>query len=532
MKLNLDNIDKINSLKDIITPKYDINKIKENTLKNPKWLHFGAGNIFRAYMGKVQQNLIENGFEDTGIIVAESFDTDIIDKVYKPFDNLTILTTLDKNGDFKNEILGSIVESIKVDDEGIKELYEIVKAKSLQLISFTITEKGYSLKNSEGEYFPVILEDFKNGFMTPKHIMTLLTKLLYIRFKNNEYALSLVSMDNCSGNGDKIKEAVLDIASNWENKGLVEKEFLIYLKDEKKVTYPITMIDKITPRPSEEVKNLLEKIGFENMEPIITSKNSFVAPFVNAEIPEYFVVEDKFPNGRPNFEKAGVLLTDRETVEKTEKMKVTTCLNPLHTTLAIFGCILNKKSIYDAASDKDLNKLIKEVGYNEALKVVENPGIIDPKKFIDEVINERFLNPYIPDQPERIATDTSQKISIRFGETIKSYAESKDLNVEDLKYIPLVLAGWFRYLLGVDDKGIKRSISNDPMLKVLQENLKGIEFRKPESYHGQLDLILQNERIFGVNLKEVGLSNKIEEYFVEMLSGEDAVRNTLSKYLS
>ncbi|MGL6115763.1 MAG: mannitol dehydrogenase family protein [Cetobacterium sp.] len=532
MKLNLQDIKNIDGSVNVITPKYDVEKIKENTEKAPKWLHFGAGNIFRAYMGKVQQVLIEKGFEDTGIIVAESFDTEIIDKVYTPFDNLTILTTLDKNGEFKNEILGSIVKSIKATGENFQELKKIVDMDSLQMISFTITEKGYNLKDTAGNYFAFIEEDFKNGFENPKHVMSLVASLLYSRFEKGGQPISLVSMDNCAGNGDKIREAILTIGQKWVENGLVKKEFLDYLSDENKVAYPVTMIDKITPRPAEEIKVSLEKLGFENMDPVITSRNSFVAPFVNAEIPEYFIVEDKFPNGRPALTEAGVYITDRETVEKTEKMKVTTCLNPLHTTLAIFGCLLNKKSIYDTASDEDLNKLIKEIGYNEALKVVESPKIIDPKAFIDEVIEERFLNPYIPDQPERIATDTSQKIAIRFGETIKSYMKDENLDVKSLRYIPLVLAGWFRYLMGVDDNGMERSISNDPMLPMLKEKVAGLQFGKPESYRkGQLDDVLSNERIFGVNLVEIGLSGLVEDYLVEMLAGKDAVRNTLHKYL-
>ena len=102
MKLNLKDIKNIDGSLGIIVPKYDIEAVKEETLKAPKWLHFGAGNIFRAYMGKVGQVLIEKNLENTGIIVAESFDTEIIDKAYTPFDNLTILTTLNKNGDFQN----------------------------------------------------------------------------------------------------------------------------------------------------------------------------------------------------------------------------------------------------------------------------------------------------------------------------------------------------------------------------------------------------------------------------------------------
>lgn len=533
MKLNLNEIENIKKMKDITTPAYNIETVKENTMKAPKWLHFGAGNIFRAYVGKMQQNLLNKGLENTGIIVAESFDTEIIDKVYKPHDNLTLSVTLSKDGNFSTEVIGSIVESLKIDAHR-EELKNIVKAPSLQMISFTITEKGYNLKTPDGKYMNIIEEDFKNNPEKAKHIMGIVTELLYVRFKSGAHPIALVSMDNCAGNGDRVKGAVQDIAENWLKNGFVEKEFIYYISDETKVSYPISMIDKITPRPAQVVKEHLESMGFEGMDIVVTDKNSYTASFVNAEVAEYFVVEDKFPNGRPELEKAdaGVYVTDRETVEKTERMKVTTCLNPLHTTLAVFGCLLNEKTIYDAVSNPYLNKLIKKIGYEESLKVVDDPKILSPKEFIDEVINERFANRFIPDQPERIATDTSQKVGIRFGETIKAYLNDKDLNVEDIKYIPLVYAGWFRYLLGVDDSGEKRSISSDPMLETLQKEMAGIEFGKPDSYKGQLKRILRNKMIFGVDLEDIGMGDKVESYFVEMLNGKDAVMNTLKKYLA
>ena len=162
MKLCLNDLENVkNTLGEKVhVPAYDIKAVKENTLKNPKWLHFGAGNIFRAFIGKMEQTLIEKGLEDTGIIVAESFDTEIIDKAYIPFDNLTLLVTLYKNGEFKNEIIGSIVDTVKADER--ERLNSLAETSSLQMISFTITEKGYALKNPNGEYFPVITEDFKN----------------------------------------------------------------------------------------------------------------------------------------------------------------------------------------------------------------------------------------------------------------------------------------------------------------------------------------------------------------------------------
>ena len=162
-----------------------------------------------------------------------------------------------------------------------------------------------------------------------------------------------------------------------------------------------------------------------------------MAPFVNAEVSEYLVIEDKFTNGRPPLEEAGIIFTDRETVNKVETMKVTTCLNPLHTALAVSGCLLGYNLIADEMKDPILRKFVEKIGYEEGLKVVVDPKIISPKEFIDEVVNERFSNPFIPDTPQRIATDTSQKVGIRFGETIKSYARKDDLNPADLVAIPL-----------------------------------------------------------------------------------------------
>ena len=81
---------------------------------------------------------------------------------------------------------------------------------------------------------------------------------------------------------------------------------------------------------------------------------TYVAPFVNAEETEYLVIEDAFSNGRPELEKGGLMFTNRETVDKVERMKVCTCLNPLHTCLAIFGCLLGYRKISDEMNDPEL----------------------------------------------------------------------------------------------------------------------------------------------------------------------------------
>ena len=291
------------------------------------------------------------------------------------------------------------------------------------------------------------------------------------------------------------------------------------------------MIDKITPRPAEAVTKRLTALGIEDMEPIVTAKNTYIAPFVNAEEPQYLVIEDRFPAGRPALEKAGVYFTDRDTVNRVERMKVTTCLNPLHTALAVYGCLLNYTLIADEMKDPQLKGLVEKIGYAEGMKVVTDPGILSPMDFIHEVIDRRLPNPFMPDTPQRIATDTSQKIPVRFGETIRAYAASEQLDVRSLVYIPLAIAGWLRYLLAVDDNLEPMTLSSDPMKEQLQKQLEGITVGKPETYQGQLKGILGNANLFGMDLYQAGLADRVEEMFLQEIAGKGAVRATLKAYI-
>ena len=299
--------------------------------------------------------------------------------------------------------------------------------------------------------------------------------------------------------------------------------------DSEKVSFTWSMIDKITPRPDASVEAILRRDGVEELEPVITTKNTYVAPFVNAEETEYLVIEDDFPNGRPDLTQGGVIFTDRVTVDKVEKMKVCTCLNPLHTCLAIFGCLLGYEKISEEMNDRELAKLVETVGYKEGLPVVADPGILSPKEFIDTVLKIRIPNPFMPDTPQRIATDTSQKLAIRFGETIKAYVADENLKADDLQLIPLVFAGWIRYLMAMDDEGKPFELSPDPLLKEICPQIEGIRF-------GDVDVediirpIMANVKIFGVDLYEAGMADKVCGYFKELIAGPGAVRKTLEKY--
>ena len=516
-------------------PEYDREEMRRETLAHPKWVHLGAGNIFRAFQANLMQKLLNDGDEKAGIVAVDGFDFEIILKNYRPHDNLSILVTLKADGSIEKTVIGSIGESLIMDrsqKEDFARMVAIFRNPSLQMVSFTITEKGYSLTDAKGETLPAVKADFTKGPKEATSYIGKITALLYERYEAGKLPVSMVSMDNCSHNGDKLFNAVDAYAKAWVENGLAEEGFLAYIEDPKQVAFPWTMIDKITPRPDASVEKLLEKDGLD-LTPAETSRHTFIAPFVNAEESEYLVVEDLFPNGRPALEKAGVYFTDRETVNKVERMKVCTCLNPLHTALAVFGCLLCYQKISDEMKDEDLVELVNTIGYKEGLPVVTDPGILSPKEFIDTVVKVRIPNPFMPDTPQRIATDTSQKLSIRFGETIKAYQASEELDVHDLKLIPLVQAAWIRYLMKLDDQLQPMELSSDPLLEELEEYSSRLAIGQETevSLKEKLEGLLRNQKIFGVDLIEIGLADEVIGYLKSMTAGKGAVRKTLRKAL-
>ncbi|MCL1842858.1 MAG: mannitol dehydrogenase family protein [Defluviitaleaceae bacterium] len=481
-------------------PKFDIQAMRKRTLSSPTWLHMGAGNIFRIFVAACQQDLLEAGLTDTGIIVYEAYDPEIIPKSFAPYDNLTLGVTLNADGSTDKRVIASIADAFCDDME---RLAQIISNPSLQIISLTITEKGYSVTPE------AVCKDPTKAKTTLEQIVL----GLFSRYEAGAQPISLVTMDNFAENGTKLAKAIATIADTWLSTGTIEDGFTEYVKSLK---FPWTMIDKITPRPSPEVAEMLAKDGFEDIEIIETAKNTFTSSFVNAEAAKYLIIEDDFLNGRPPLESAGVYMTDRNTVNKTDRMKVCACLNPLHTILAVSGKLLNYPTIAACMKDDRLVKLLKRAAA-EALPVVVHPGIIDPVDFLHEVLTERFPNPFIPDTPARIASDTSQKVPIRFGITLKSLKEA-GLPLENLEAIPLFIALWLRYRSGVDDAGFAMELSPDPHI--------------PEELVNPKDLrpILSNAEIFGVDLYAVNLGEKIEAIFAELSAGKNAVSKKLSEF--
>ena len=151
-------------------PSFDLQALRAKTHDQPTWLHFGAGNIFRAFPAAILQDVLDKGAYDRGVIVAEGFDFEIIDRAYAPYDNLSLLVVLQSDGSIQKKVVASVTESLKADPQfgaDWARLEQIMTAPSLQMVSFTITEKGYSVAPA----------DLERG-LTPALIMGKVTALL------------------------------------------------------------------------------------------------------------------------------------------------------------------------------------------------------------------------------------------------------------------------------------------------------------------------------------------------------------------
>ena len=149
-------------------PEFDRKAVREATGREPVWVHFGAGNIFRAFPARAVQELLDQGIMDRGLVAAEGYDTEILERVNRPHDEYSVLVTLKADGTVEKTVVGSILASY-----GLGGLKEIFTMDSLQIASFTITEKGYGVSGAE--------EDFKNGPDRAKTYMGQVAGLLYRR---------------------------------------------------------------------------------------------------------------------------------------------------------------------------------------------------------------------------------------------------------------------------------------------------------------------------------------------------------------
>ena len=195
-------------------PNYDAAALAARTCADPMWVHFGIGNIFRVFVGGIIDKLLQAGLTDRGITCVETFDFDVVDKIYAPYDNLALSVILNADGTTERRVLGGLTEAVKAisaDGAAWARMKAIFTNPGLQLVTFTITEKGYALRNADGAYLGYVAADMANGPERVTGAMGIVAAMLYARYQAGKLPLALVSMDNVSRNGEKLRSSVMEM---------------------------------------------------------------------------------------------------------------------------------------------------------------------------------------------------------------------------------------------------------------------------------------------------------------------------------
>jgi len=393
-------------------------------------VHLGVGAFHRAHQAAFTDECLAAGELDWGITAA-SLRSPATRDALAPQDGLYSLALRSATEELR--VVGSIGR-VLVAPENPAALLDALTAETTRIVSLTITEKGYGV-DASGDLRrddPDIAHDLANP-QTPRTALGFLVQALALRRNAGLTPFTVLSCDNLSHNG-RVLHGALTAFARARDAGLGD-----YVAGE--VACPSCMVDRIVPATTDADRDAISaSLGVRDAWPVLAE------PFFQ------WVIEDRFPLGRPGWERSAVdFATD---VAPYEAMKLR-LLNGAHSTLAAMGRLAGHASVAAAMSDPVIRAFVQAYWDQVAPTV---PGHIDVAAYTTR-LSVRFDNVALQHKLAQIATDASQKVPPRI------LGPLRDLRARHTPHDALVLAiaAWMRSCEGADDAGRALSM-NDPVL--------------------------------------------------------------------
>ena len=311
-------------------------------------------------------------------------------------------------------VVGSIM-SLLVAPENPEALIEALCDPGTRIVTLTITEKAY-LRNAAGGLdatHPDIVHDLANPGR-PRTAHGFLTEALARRRAAGVASFTVLCCDNLPANGATLRKVMLDFA------GLRDAELARHIADE--VAFPSSMVDRIVPATTDgDRRRIAEALGLEDAWPVMTE------PFCQ------WVVEDRFPTGRPAWEKSGVTMV--ADVRPFEEMKLR-LLNGSHSAIAYLGLLGGHATVAEAFADAAIRNFVERL-WREAIPTLPAGAGLDPQDYIKQLAR-RYDNRALAHQTRQIANDGSQKLPQRIVAT----ALDRLNDGETAGHLALVVAAW------------------------------------------------------------------------------------------
>ncbi|MDM8348941.1 mannitol dehydrogenase family protein [Pseudomonas sp. sp1636] len=421
MKLNRQHLDQLAA--PIALPAYRADTTQQGIA------HIGVGGFHRAHQAAYTEALMNRGEAlDWSIcgVGLRGADRAMRDALVGQ-DYLYTLVELGDDAGNAVQVIGAISGMLLAEDSP-QALIDKLADPAIRIVSLTITEGGYCMDDSSGEFLaelPDIQHDLAHP-EAPRSVFGFLCAALARRRAAGTPAFTLMSCDNLPHNGRVTRKALLSFAN------LADPELAAWIQAN--VSFPNAMVDRITPMTSDAHRQqLAERHGIEDAWPVVCE------PFAQ------WVLEDKFVNGRPAWEKVGVQFTDDVTPYEEMKIKL---LNGSHLALTYLGFLKGYRFVHEAMNDRLLRRFVRTfMDQDVTPQLAPVPGI-DLELYKDTLI-ERFCNQAIADQLERICSDGSSKLPKFIVPTLNRLIEGGCA----LERGALVVAAWALYLKGVDENG-------------------------------------------------------------------------------
>lgn len=455
-------------------PQYDRQQLRSRIV------HFGFGAFHRAHQALLTDRVLNAKGGDWGICEISLFSGDTLMSQLRAQDHL--YTVLEKGAEGNQPIvIGAVHECLNAKLDSLAAIIEKFCEPQVAIVSLTITEKGYCIDPATGKLDtqnPRILHDLENP-QEPHSAPGILVEALHRRRERGLLPFTVLSCDNIPDNGHVVKNAVLGMAQKRS------PELAEWIAEQ--VSFPGTMVDRIVPAATEEsLAEIARELGVED--PCAISCEPFIQ----------WVVEDNFVAGRPEWELAGVQMV--QDVLPWEQMKLR-MLNGSHSFLAYLGYLAGYAHINECMEDDAFRDAARRLMLDEQAPTLRITGV-DLTAYADSLV-ARFANPALQHRTWQIAMDGSQKLPQRMLEGIRVLIERESR----WPLLALGIAGWMRYVSGVDERGNSIDV-RDPLSDKIRSRVEN------SSDDERVNALLTLSEIFGCDLpKNPGFVTAVSDAF-------------------
>jgi fructuronate reductase len=418
---------------DVMLPKYDRSQLKAGIV------HVGIGAFHRAHQAFYTEAVLNQFGGDWGIIGCSLRSPAVRDQL-APQDGLYTLVERSGDGE-KLQLIGAVLQNL-VGPENPAALVAAMANPQIKIVSLTVTEKGYCHDLATGNLnllHPDIQHDL-NNLATPKSAIGFLVSALQARAAVGAKSFTVLSCDNLPDNGEVLQRVVMQFAQQ------ISPKLADWISTN--TCFPSTMIDRIVPATTDNDRRDIEaRLGVRD-EGVVVAE-----PF------SQWVIEDKFSDGRPQWEKVGALLVKDVHVFETIKLRL---LNGAHSIMAYTGYLSGFDFISQVMQETAFVKMIELYMAREAGETLHVPDGFDVETYKQQ-LRDRFSNKALKHRTWQIAMDGSQKLPQRLLGSVRQQLMGNG----HIAILCLGVAAWIRYVSGVDEKGSAIEVS-DPLATELR----------------------------------------------------------------